>query len=75
MNHLEFNIGWLSIYKDNINKCGEYKLKLMTHSNLTSHSIKKQNVSLVQGMDVEENKNDVWPYLWLISSRHFDFCR
>lgn len=30
MSHLEFNIGWLSI--DNINKCGEYKLKLMTHS-------------------------------------------
>ena len=26
MNHLEFNIGWLSI--NNIDKCGEYKLKV-----------------------------------------------
>ena len=30
MSHLEFNIGWLSI--DNIDKCREYKLMLMTHS-------------------------------------------
>ena len=30
MSHLEFNIVWLSI--DNINKCREYKLKLMTRS-------------------------------------------
>ena len=58
MNHLEFNIGWLSI--NNIDKCGEYKLKLMTHSNLISHLIKKQNVFLVQVMDVEEDNNDVW---------------